>query len=228
MPLDPTIGQIIHSVIIDDLHIETDGWAVECVERVADRLIVLDEVPDNFRFEVVWLDGYRAFTTPGQYVYISRRLLERCSTDDSVAFVLAHEVSHHILGHFDNLPDWILDSTGKEFAFLAAALYRGLERFVCGPESETDADELALKLCQLAGFDGHKCLQVFDVLEHRALDKGDISGVFGPDEDEIDTTGERFQKWLLERIHGHPPLRVRKELLENQLLDESSGTKSAT
>ena len=222
MPVDPTIGQLIHSIVSNDLEVEKDGWAVELVSRAAAPLLKQEGIPEDFQIEVVWLDGYRAFTTPGRYIYISRRLLERCSSEEAAAFIIAHEIGHHVLGHFDLLPDWLMNSHGKELTIFAVALYRGFERFFFGPESEAEADKFALELCLRAGFDGEKALSVFDVLEHRALDKGDVDGVFGPldfeDLEEEHTLSSRFQVWLFERTRGYPPLRQRRQMLE-ALLD---------
>jgi predicted Zn-dependent protease len=78
---------------------------VEKVTRVAQRLQADVEEEKRLRVEVPWIEAFTAFTVPGRYIYVSRRLLELCRSDESVAFLIAHEVAHHRLGHLDIFPD---------------------------------------------------------------------------------------------------------------------------
>jgi hypothetical protein len=81
----------------------------------------------------------------GKGVVISSGLLERCATDDDLALVIAHELSHNLLHHS---------------ARLAAAGFvrNGLLR-ADGPgsaamrQTEEEADALAVRLVAAAGFD---------------------------------------------------------------------------
>lgn len=48
---------------------------------------------------VLWSPLYGAWTLPGRYLYITSELQQTLQSDDAVAFVLAHEMAHHDLGH---------------------------------------------------------------------------------------------------------------------------------
>src|SRR5688500_15011589 len=99
-----SLGQLLHAAIHESYVVEAAGWASEQVERIAYRLQADVEERKRLRVEVPWLEQFTAFTAPGEYIYISRRLLEVCRTDEAGAFVFAHEVAHHRLGHMAVFP----------------------------------------------------------------------------------------------------------------------------
>jgi len=94
-------GEWLHSQIAENAHIEQNGFMPDRVRAAATRLQTTRPTDQRFVAEVPWLDSFTAFTAPGKYVYFSRRLLERCPHEDAAAFVIAHEIAHHDLGHLD-------------------------------------------------------------------------------------------------------------------------------
>jgi len=142
--------------------------------------------------------------------------LEICRTDEAVAFVIAHEVAHHRLGHLDTFPDWLADIPGSQIPFLIQGLYRSIEARLYGPEAEVKADLMAIDLCVTAGYQAKKCLEIFDILEKFALDMRDVDMVFGPEEadDELDQDAPLSTKlriWIWQRTRGYLPLRDRRQ-----------------
>ena len=221
------LGEVLHEAIHDAYVVETTGWAVDQVARVASRL--QGDVEENQRLivEVPWIERSTAFTAPGRYIYVSRRLLEVCRTDETVAFVIAHELAHHRLGHLATLPDWLADIPGSQIPFLLQGLYRSLEARLYGPEAEVKADLLAIDLCVKAGYDAKKCLEIFDILERIALDLRDLDIVFGPDEadDELDKDAPLYTKlriWTWQRARGYLPLRDRRYQILRHLEEGSA------
>lgn len=207
-------------------------WAADRVARVMKRLSDVRPLSaPKLDAEVLWVREVTAFTAPGRYVYISRRLIERCASDDPVALALAHEIAHHDLGHLHGL-DSMAAAVPKDLpAFLYGravliVVLSMIERRVHGPENEAAADALALEMCLTAGYNGDHCLQLFDVMESDALDKGDLDGVFGL-EDAIDPTHHEHhdalgwlteaREWAHERLRGYLPLRERKSRLRVKL-----------
>ena len=218
-----SFGSWFHSEIVDECVVEKTGWAPERVDRVALRLKSV--VPEGERFIVLvpWTNSLTAFTAPGKYIYFSRRLLERCPDDESAAFVIAHEIAHHELGHLRIFSHWLAALARVSHGRIAAASIQAIERAMYGPENESAADHRALDLCLLAGYDGRKCLRVFDILAQHALDLGDREGTFGLDTgSEEDAPGEapwtsRLRTWTWERMRGYPSLQERREALERYL-----------
>jgi predicted Zn-dependent protease len=204
-------------------------WAADKVSRIMKRLSAVRTAGSpRLEAEILWVREVTAFTLPGHFVYISRRLLERCASDEPVAFALAHEIAHHDLGHLHGL-DSLAAAVPRELpvlghgrlALMAAVVF--IERRVHGPEKELAADARALEMCVAAEYNGEHCLQLFDVLESDALDKGDIDAVYGL-EDALDPASHGAMAWLTEarewaheRLRGYMPIRERKARLREQL-----------
>jgi predicted Zn-dependent protease len=220
---DLALGEWFHSQFAVSCGLETERWAVERVNRVERQLQVKRAPAARLIPEIIWLQEMTAFTAPGRYIYISRELLQRADCDDAIAFVLAHEMAHHDLGHLR-----VVAERGSFLRRLPAAgnavlLARAAERFLIGPEAEAAADARALDLSLAAGYDGKRCLKVFDILEAYAIDHRDLDIVFGTDHSLSDSTqavrrwASQAKNWAWQRVRGYVPIRDRKELLLRRL-----------
>jgi predicted Zn-dependent protease len=214
-----TVGDWLHQEVVDAFYIETEPWAVDRVTRVATRLQA--GRPESEQLEVVipWIRIITAFTAPGRWIYMSRRLLERCPDDETAAFVIAHEIAHHDLEHLKLWPDWMPRFAQARGGAIAVAAFAGLERRVYGPERECDADRHGLDLCLAAGYDAQRCLNWFHIMELVALDLGDHDMVFGPDEDSDEELmpgakwSTKARIWAWQRTRGYLPIRDRHAAL---------------
>ncbi len=204
MARDPLREEIEREFVV-----ERDGWANERVGRVTERLQRDRPAAERFETIVVWFDDHNAFTAPGGTIYMSRRLLERFADDDAAAFVIAHELAHHRLGHIPSLSQhWLLLPLSLVLAFLRMR--------IATPERERDADLLAIELCLEAGYDAERCIAALRHLDAVSLDYGDIDGALGPDEDERGRGGAGARR-------SHPPLRSRIEAVRAHVAGLKSG-----
>ncbi|MGC4046334.1 MAG: M48 family metallopeptidase [Armatimonas sp.] len=210
------VGNEVHAQLIDAFGLETEAWATERVARVMEALNRVrlscpepGAAPRELVAEILWLQGMNAFTLPGHYVYLSRRLLERTGSDDSVAFALAHEAAHQDLGHVRLLTP-MLSRFGKTMGTAIGAVVRLAERVVYSPEQERAADAYALDLSLAAGYRPDSGLTLFSILEQESLDLRDIEGVFGPD----------TPSKLWEKLRGYPSIHQRKDELIARLRRE--------
>ena len=165
----------LRDAIEEQFVVERTGWAAERVNRVTARL--QHQVPYGQRLEtlVVWLDEHTAFTSQGRTIYISRRLLERLADDDAAAFVVAHELAHHQLGHIPPIP--------RGWFAIGRSLVMALEqRWITTPDREHDADQLAIEHCIDAGYDAERCIAALDHLVNVTLDYRDVDGVLGAED----------------------------------------------
>src|SRR5688500_521641 len=144
----------LRDAIEEELVVERSGWAPERVARVAERVQPIEPRLDAL---VVWSEEHNAFTGPGQTVHVSRRLLERLD-EDATAFVVAHEIAHHRLGH---IPKW--GSRMSVMLPFRLALHV-LERAIATRDNESDADALALEMCLDAGYDADRCIGALEFL----------------------------------------------------------------
>ena len=226
-----SFGEWLPREVAEETILESRGFFVDQVKRVAERL--QRERPEGERLEVLipWLWFATAFTAPGRYIYFSRRLLERCRDDDSVAFIVAHEIAHHDLGHLEYFKSrfarrvaWL--GVGK----LAVLYFRSVQKRLYSLGHECAADRHALDLCMAAGYGPRKCLAVFDVWANYLLDLGDVDGVYGPDQEtdeELSPTADFMTKariWLWLKRRGYLPVQDRKAELQRYLESKTTTT----
>jgi hypothetical protein len=150
------------------------------------------------------------------HIYVSRILMERMSSDEMVAFALAHEIAHHDLGHLETFSGWLKLLPRGFSGSLVAALLRQFEDELYGPGREAAADLFAVDLCLKAGYKGRQCIHAFDILEQDRLNHGDIDSVYGP-ENLLDPTDPKqggtlyaMQRWIWIRTHRYLPLHERR------------------
>lgn len=223
---DLAMGEWLHRRLVETFGIETEMWAVEQIRRVERQLQVKRAPANRLTPEILWLSEANAFTTPGRYIYVSRELLQRAASDDPVALVLAHEMAHHDLGHLDPFHGKAALLRRLPAGTDVGLLLKAAERLLFSAEAETAADERALDLCLKAGYDGTKCLQLFDILQSYALDHRDLDLVFGSDASLSD--GARgAQRWVTQaktwgwkRLRGYPSIAERREHLRRRLRGE--------
>lgn len=92
-------GEWLHAEVASAVFLEQRGFIPDKVRRVSAQLQRDRHESSRFVVEIPWIRAFTAFTAPGRYIYFGRRLLERCPNDEEVAFVIAHEIAHHDLGH---------------------------------------------------------------------------------------------------------------------------------
>lgn len=209
-------GEWLYGQIAESVHVELHGFMPDRVRAAAERLQQGRPVDQRYAAVVAWMQSFNAFTAPGRFVYFSRRLLERCPHEDAAAFVIAHEIAHHDLGHVAIFSGPFSRHAARlQAGQLAVLFFRMLQKRVYSPEWELAADRRAMDLCLAAGYNPERCLYLFRVLEMIALDYGDIAGVYGLDEQsdqELSAEASVLTKariWLYQRQRGYLPIQDR-------------------
>lgn len=163
----------------------TDKAELARVDRVGQRLAAVANsgsypalfgnakcYPFTWHFNIIQDDQVNAFALPGGYVYINSGLLHKVRSDDELAGVLGHEITHSAhhhevaMSHTRSKMD-----TGMAIAFIASLLAKVPPRDVAnfqaaaglaemgvmnnkyGEAAEIDADNGGLILMKKAGFD---------------------------------------------------------------------------
>jgi hypothetical protein len=179
----------------------SEGCAIETgCDRVARaweglRTLAPKWFPDPI---VVWLGAPIAFTAPDGRIYVSRELLSHGLSDDGVAFVLAHELAHHRLGHFERL--YRGDERLEDFTIAA-----WLAHLASRPTSEEDelaADALAADLCVASDIAPRAGFELFRLLRRFAFENAS---------DHVRATYRTSAPTLL--FDAHPPHDVRERAL---------------
>jgi len=220
-PADLEFGEWFYGEIKKAFLVKRSDW----VDSITRRLQASRPQDERREVIVIWVSDMTAFTAPGRYIYVSGRLMEYCSGEAPLAFTIAHELAHHDLGHLRFFPTWFRDVAAHWITQIIFLAVHGIQHFLYSPERELAADRHALDLCINAGYDPSLCLWLFDQLEDRLLDLGDIAGVYGPQEsdDELLPTAPlmtRLRIWAWQRTRGYLPVRDRRRALEAYLAEK--------
>jgi len=148
------------------------------------KTLVKNSGGDSYRWTFAAIDSpdINAFAAPGGYVFVTKGLLKALGSEDEVAAVLAHEISHVRLKHYVKvakkqvLAEYAMKSLkegqadGQLEAMSKAAtliLAKGLDK-----QSEYEADFQAMRILAQSGYDPSALVDVLSTLEARSSDKG--------------------------------------------------------
>lgn len=180
---------------------EVIAWLNSLSNRLARTLVNRER-----KFQVRCLAGpeANAFALPGGFLFVSRALLDLCEFDeDETAFILAHEMAHVLRSHSVNrlLTSEVVQllSRGSPVrGVLQPVLSRLIRQLVTQGYSrrqEFEADQAAVRITRVAGYDPEAAIRLFQRLRSGASEPGAVASYFS----------------------SHPPLtsrmtRIRREL----------------
>jgi MAF protein len=160
------MGKAIVKEAEKEYKLAQDPLLQERVKSVGKKIAaVCDRKEINYEFKVLDEEEVNAVSLPGGFVYVNKGLLEKISTDDELAGVLAHEVGHIVARHsMKKLQGYqgysilrvllAVSPVGGEVGAAAdtafAELLMGYSR-----EDELLADKLGARYAKLAGYDPH-------------------------------------------------------------------------
>ncbi len=173
------MGRNIAKQIAEQYKISNNPYDIERVDRIGSKIAeVSDRQELNYYFYIIEEDDkgegqINAFALPGGYIYIFKDLLDLLD-DNELAFVFAHETGHIVSRHSIKRLQAALGynlllaaSAGvtrdarftQGLSFALAQIIAGYSR-----EDEYNADQLAVKYCQAAGFDPVAGLDALEIL----------------------------------------------------------------
>jgi len=170
-----------------------DGPTDAVVDRIGRRLVAA--VPPRFRqpafhytFDVANLSDINAFALPGGPMFLNRGMLQAARTDDEVAGVMAHELSHVVLRHgtlqaakaqkfqLGAIAGQVLGSIvgGRKGAIIAQGSQIGLGTYFLkyGREYEREADLLGAQIMARAGYDPRQMANMFRTIQQQGGARG--------------------------------------------------------
>lgn len=120
----------------------------------------------NYRFALVKDPEVNAFAVAGGNVYINSGLIDFISSEEELAFVIAHEIAHNELKHCINAIQYQVRASQVnpllgDVVGIAYSLYR--KPF--SKDQEFAADEHAVKLLKKAGYSKNGGIEFFRKLE---------------------------------------------------------------
>jgi predicted Zn-dependent protease len=174
------MGRNIHETIMSQNRVSTDRELVSRINKIGQRLARISDRQDyTYNFFVIESDELNAFTVPGGNIYIYTGLIKKLTTDDQIAFVLAHEMGHcaarHTTKKFQaamgyNLIGNILlsrvqEGSMRQVASLSSGAIMNLVFSAYGRHDEYEADRLGVKYLYLAGYDPQAAMESLGVLQ---------------------------------------------------------------
>jgi beta-barrel assembly-enhancing protease len=185
---DVQLGRQAATEVRQQLPMLNDRTTDALVERIGSRLVAA--VPSRFRqpafrysFDVVNLREINAFALPGGPMFLHRGMLQAARTDDEVAGVMAHELSHVILRHgtlqaakaqkfqIGALAGQILGSIvgGTKGAIIAQGSQFGLGTYFLkySREYEREADLLGAQIMARAGYAPRQMANMFRTIQQQ-------------------------------------------------------------
>ena len=152
--------------------IKTDHWASKKVQQIMDKLLKNIERPGiDYSIYILESEQINAFATVGGYIYLTTSILDFVDSDDELAFIIAHEISHidqyHTLRKQKKL---LLASAFGEMMDLKGLtnIALNINLMLSAPFDQVDeyaADKNGAQLARDAGFDARRFGDFFDKLK---------------------------------------------------------------
>jgi peptidase M48-like protein len=220
--IDHRLGEIVASSIESRYRLAPDGPQTQRVEEIGQRLLQENRFLDQgYRFIVLDTTTINAYAAPTGPVYITSGMLEILESDDELAAILGHELSHSERKHARQQYErsrgagviglLVTVATGIPWArlgsdILATVLVRGYSR---GYELEADRD--GMMTAYAAGYVPHDFLLVQEKLSQLSEQRG--GG--GPDWLRTHPRGDERLEQLNELLEKTSDIRERLERLES-------------
>ena len=160
-------------------HLVTDPVVVEYVNRVGQNIVKNSDAKVPFTIKVLDTDEINAMALPGGFFYVNSGLILACDSEDELAGVMAHEISHVAAHHaaremtklnymqIGSIPLMIFTQgtwTGYGI-YEASQLAVPLTFLQFSREYEAEADYLGIQYMYRAGYDPQGMVSIFEKLD---------------------------------------------------------------
>ncbi|MDO8489050.1 MAG: Maf and M48 domain-containing protein [Candidatus Omnitrophota bacterium] len=172
------MGQAINRQVEKELKFSNDPLQKKRVEDIGKKVAaVSDRKEIDYYFQVLQDDTVNAVSLPGGYIYVNTGLLDKVSSDDELACVLAHEVGHIVARHaikklqamqsFSILRLLVAVAPTGGSGEIGNAADIAFTQFILGysREDELLADQLGARYAKLAGYDPHAMITFLNKLQ---------------------------------------------------------------
>jgi predicted Zn-dependent protease len=185
------IGQQIAGNLLGAAPLVRDDGLQRYVNRVGRWVALQSERPDlNWYFGVIESDDLNAFAAPGGYIFLTKGLYKKLTSEAELAGVLGHEIGHVLRKHhlkllqksqgiaalggllgqkLKNENELVQNLIGNG----AEVVARGLDK-----DAEYEADRIGVVLSARAGYDAYALPAVLAEIGHVAKDDQSVSLLF--------------------------------------------------
>ena len=186
------IGRSVTAMLLSQYRPWGDPLAGEYLNTLGHAVALASSRPllfNGYHFMILDSEEINAFSSPGGHVLLTRGLVRLAESEDELAAIVAHEVSHiaardalaavdpqafgpAILEEFGHEPSEQEDATAaipRAFELVVSQVLRTLTLDGYPAERELAADEAAVRLIATMGYDPHALARVLVRIE-RAID----------------------------------------------------------
>jgi predicted Zn-dependent protease len=145
---DAKMGAEAARVVSEELGLIEDPELQEYIEAIARRMLpYAPQRPFDYSFHIVDQAAPNAFALPGGHIYVSRGLLTLVNSEDELACVVGHEITHAAERHHAGRQQF-----GQRLNPFSIGFMRALQLAAYGREQERDADHGGQLLAAKAGW----------------------------------------------------------------------------
>lgn len=160
------MGRSVNRQVQKEYKFTGDPLQLKRVQDIGKKIAaVSDRKEIDYNFGVIQDDQINAVSLPGGYVYVFSGLLDKVSSDDELACILAHEVGHIVARHsikkLQAMQSYsilrLLVAVAPGTNQVGPAADAAFTEFLLGygREDELLADQLGARYAKLAGYDPH-------------------------------------------------------------------------
>jgi predicted Zn-dependent protease len=167
-----SIGIELEKQILNDLRVVKEK-KFNLKKIFKDIMRYVDRTNINYGYKVVETDEVNAYAIAGGRMFFNTGILEFLETEDEIAFVMAHEISHNELRHCIKRVQYaaIASSVDPSFGEIVQLAY-GIYSMPFTKYDEYEADELGVWLMKKAGYDKQGAVDFFTKLEELEKEYG--------------------------------------------------------
>jgi MAF protein len=170
------MGKSINRQVQKELKFTGDPLVLKRVEDIGKKIAaVSDRKEIDYYFQVLDDDQINAVSLPGGYIYVNSGLIDKVSSDDELACILAHEVGHIVARHsikklqamqgYSILRVLVAVAPGTGEVGNAADIAFTQSLLGYSREDELLADQLGARYAKLAGYDPHGMISFLEKLQ---------------------------------------------------------------
>ena len=156
-----------------------DPFMVSYINDIGQKIVaLLPPQPFKYRFYIIRENVYNAFAGPGGHVFVNSGLLEAMETEDELAGILVHEISHVMCRHISERIERSTKIGMASLAGMVAGIFLGgggnlgqavtIGSMAAGQsaqlkysrEDEMEADQLGLKYLSQLGYSAQGLLNI--------------------------------------------------------------------
>jgi predicted Zn-dependent protease len=185
-PEEISLGNDLHRQLLRQFEFSDSSKDAQRIGRIGQRLEQVSDRRDySYQFFLINKDEMNAFTIPGGRVYVFSGLMDKLTSDDQIASVLAHEIGHCAARHtvkkfqaamgYDLIGSIVLGQVGggaKEIASMSSNMLMNIVFSAYGRQDEFEADRLGIKYLHLAGYDPYASVTTLEVLQQESKGGG--------------------------------------------------------